>query len=129
MHRMINSTLVFRLLCYLFLVAVTIQFFLAGLGVMGGESIEAHRQMGFIGLHLIPLLMFGAAIAARAGRLTIGMIVVLFLLVGLQSLWLELDDPMWLRSIHVLAALVIYVLGHHITQRANRLTPASAAVA
>ena len=125
---MINSTLVFRLLCFLFLVAVAIQFFLAGMGVLGGESIEAHRQMGFI-LHLIPLLMFGAAIAARAGRLTIGMIVVLFLLVGLQSLWLELDDPMWLRSIHVLAALVIYVLGHHITQRANRLTPASAAVA
>ena len=126
---MFNSTLVFRLLSYLFLIAVAVQFFLAGLGVMGGESIEAHRQMGFIGLHLIPLLMFGAAIAAKAGRVTIGMIVVLFLLVGLQSLWANFDDPMWVRSIHVLAGLVIYVLGHHITQRANRLSPASAAAA
>ena len=126
---MFNSTLVFRLLSYLFLIAVAVQFFLAGLGVIGGESIEAHRQMGFIGLHLIPLLMFGAAIAAKAGRVTIGMIVVLFLLVGLQSLWANFDDPMWVRSIHVLAGLVIYVLGHHITQRANRQSPASVAAA
>jgi hypothetical protein len=124
---MFSSTLVFRWLCYLFLIAVAVQFFLAGLGVVGGESIEAHRQMGFIGMHLIPLLMFGAAIAAKAGRVTITMIVVLFLLVGLQSAWVQFDDPMWLRSIHVLAALVIYVLGHHITQRANRLTPTATA--
>jgi hypothetical protein len=120
---MFNMTLAFKLLCYLFLVAVAIQFFLAGLGLsqLGGRSIEAHRQWGFIVLHLIPLLMFGTAIAVKAGRVTIGMIVLLFVLVALQSLWVHFDNPMWVRSIHVLAALVIYVLGHHIAQRAGRL--------
>ena len=117
---MLNMNLVFRLLCYLFLLAVAVQFFLAGLAVMGGEDIEAHRLFGFIVMHIIPLLMFGAAISVKAGRVTIGMTLLLFVLVGLQSLWVEID-PMSLRAIHVLAALVIYVLGHHIAQRAGRL--------
>lgn len=125
---MLNMTLVFRLLCYLFLVAVAIQFFLAGLGVMGGESIEAHRVWGYAVLHIIPMLMFGAAIAVKAGRTTIGMIVVLFVLVGLQPLWIDFD-PMWVSAIHVLSALVIYVLGHHIAQRAGRLTVSSQSAA
>jgi Family of unknown function (DUF6220) len=125
---MFNSTLVFRLFCYLFLIGVAIQFFLAGLGVLGGESIEAHRQWGFFALHLIPLGMFGFAIAAKAGRVTIGMIVLLFVLVFIQPLFADEDlDPQWLRSLHVLDALVIFILGHHITLRANRLSTASAA--
>ena len=31
-------------LAWLFVLAVAIQFLLAGLGVLGGESIDAHRQ-------------------------------------------------------------------------------------
>jgi len=125
---MLNMTLVFKLLCYLFLVAVAIQFFLAGLGLseLGDKSIEAHRVWGFA-LYLIPMLMFGTAISVKAGRVTIGMIVLLFVLVGMQPLWANFSNPIWVRSIHVLAALVIYVLGHHIAQRAGRLTAAPAA--
>jgi hypothetical protein len=124
---MLSSALVFRLLCYLFLIAVAIQFFLGGLYVLGGESIEAHRQWGFIALHLIPLGMFGFAIAAKAGRVTIGLTVLLFVLVFLQPLFADEGlDPQWLRALHVLDALAIYVLGHHITQRSNRLTPVAA---
>jgi Family of unknown function (DUF6220) len=117
---MVNMNLVFKMLCYLFLVAVAVQFFLAGLGVLGGEDIEAHRTWGFTVMHILPLLMFGVAISVKAGRVTIGMTLLLFVLVGLQSLWVDFD-PMWVRSIHVLSALVIYVLGHHIAQRAGRL--------
>lgn len=112
----------FRLLSYLFLIAVAIQFFLAGLGVLGGESIEAHRQWGFAALHLIPLLMFGAAIWAKMGKATIGMTFVLFVLVFLQPLFADEGlDPEWLRSLHVLNALFIFVLGYHISQRAGPL--------
>lgn len=128
---MMNATFAFRMLSYLFLVAVAIQFFLAGLGLseLGGKSIEAHRQWGFIVMHVIPLLMFGTAIAAKAGRVTIGMVVLLFVLVALQPLWANFDNPAWVSAIHVLAALVIYVLGHHIAQRAGRLSKAAPAAA
>jgi hypothetical protein len=108
----------FRLLSYLFLVAVAIQFFLAGLGVLGGHSIEAHREWGFIVMHLIPLAMFGTAIWGKLGKVTIAMVVVLFVLVFLQALWASEDlDPKWLRSFHVFDALLIAFLGYHISQR------------
>jgi hypothetical protein len=55
-------------LAWLFVLAVAIQFLLAGLGVLGGESLEAHRQWGFLALHLIPILMLIAAIVGRMGR-------------------------------------------------------------
>ncbi len=110
----------FRLLSYLFLLAVAIQFFLAGLGVLGGESLEAHRQWGFIVMHLIPLLMFGVAIWGKMGKVTIMMVVTLFVLVALQPAFAsESLSPMWLRSLHVLNALFIFALGFHITQRAG----------
>lgn len=59
---------VFVGLAWLFVLAVAIQFLLAGLGVLGGESLEAHRQWGFIVLHFIPILMFIAAIVGPMGR-------------------------------------------------------------
>jgi hypothetical protein len=71
-------------LAWLFVLAVAIQFLLAGLGVLGGESIEAHRQWGFVVLHLIPILMLVAAIIGRMGRSVIGLTILLFLLVFLQ---------------------------------------------
>jgi hypothetical protein len=41
-------------LAWLFVLAVAIQFFLAGLGVLGGESLGA-PAVGFIVLHLLPI--------------------------------------------------------------------------
>ena len=112
---------VFVWLAWLFLFAVAIQFFLAGLGVLGGESLEAHRQWGFIVLHLIPILMFIAAIAGRMGRTVLGLTAALFLLVFLQPLFASPElDPRWLRSLHVLNALFIFALGYHLAQRATR---------
>jgi hypothetical protein len=75
---------VFVGLAWLFVLAVAIQFLLAGLGVMGGESMEAHRQWGFIVLHLIPILMFIAAIVGRMRRTVLGLTGALFLLVFLS---------------------------------------------
>jgi hypothetical protein len=51
-----------------FVLAVAIQFLLAGLGVLGGESLELPRQWGFIVLHLTPILMFIATILGRMER-------------------------------------------------------------
>jgi hypothetical protein len=68
-------------LAWLFVLAVAIQFLLAGLGVLGGESLEAHRLWGYFALHLIPILMLIAAIVGRMGRTVIGATVALFVLV------------------------------------------------
>ena len=105
-------------LAWLLVLAVAIQFFLAGIGVLGGESIEAHRQWGFIVLHLIPILMLIAAIVGRMGRTVLALTVVIFLLVFLQPLFADPElDPRWLRSVHVLNALFIFALGYRVAQR------------
>ena len=113
-------------LAWLFVLAVAIQFFLAGLGVLGGGSMEAHRQWGFIVLHLIPILMLIAAIVGRTGRTVVTLTVVLFLLVFIQPLFTDPElDPRWLRSLHVLNALFIFALGYHLAQRGQRQSGAA----
>ena len=108
-------------LAWLFVLAVAIQFLLAGLAVLGGESIEAHRQWGFVVLHLIPILMLVAAIVGRMGRYVIGLTILLFVLVFLQPLFADPElDPQWLRSLHVLNALFIFALGSHLARRETR---------
>jgi hypothetical protein len=112
---------IFVVLAWMFVLAVAIQFLLAGLGVLGGESLEGHRQWGFVVLHLIPILMFTAAIIGRMGRTVIGLTAALFLLVFLQPLFVDPEiDPIWLRSLHVLNALFIFALGQYLAQRATR---------
>ena len=106
---------------WLFVLAVAIQFLLAGLGILGGESMELHRQWGFVVLHLIPILMLIAAIVGRTGRYVIVLTVVVFLLVFVQPLFADAQlDPRWLRSLHVLNALIIFALGLHLAQRGTR---------
>ena len=114
-------------LAWLFALAVAIQFLLAGLGMLGGESIEAHREWGFIVLHLIPILMFVAGLVGRMGRTYNGLTLLLFVLVFIQPIFADPElDPMWLRSLHVLIALFIFALGHHLARQATALARGSA---
>jgi hypothetical protein len=111
---------VFLVLAWSFVVAVAIQFLLAGLGILGGESLEPHRQWGFVALHLIPVLMLIAAIVGRMGRAVIGLTIGVFVLVFLQPLFAAPDlEPQWLRSLHVLNALFIAGLGYDLVRRAS----------
>jgi len=113
---------IFGGLAWLFVLAVAIQFLLAGLGILGGESMDLHRAWGFLVLHLIPMLMFVAAIVGRMGRTIVGLTVGLFLLVFLQPLFAAPElDPRWLRSLHVLNALFIFTLGFHLAQRSRKI--------
>ena len=109
---------VYQALAWLFVIAVVIQFFLAGLGVLGGESITAHEDWGFIVLHLIPLIMLILAVVGRMGRAVIGMTVLMFVLVFIQPIFSDEEmDPQWIRALHVLNGLFIFILGYHIAQR------------
>ena len=108
-------------LAWLFVLAVAIQFLLAGLGILGGESLEPHRQWGFIVLHLIPILMLIIAIVGRMRWV---------LLVFLQPLFVDPElHPRWLRSLHVLNALFIFALGHHLAQRGTKTVRGTAVAA
>jgi hypothetical protein len=116
------SRKIFVGLAWLFVLAVAIQFLLAGLGILGGESMDLHRAWGFLVLHLIPILMIIAALVGRMGRTVLGLTVALFLLVFLQPLFADAElDPRWLRSLHVLNALFIFTLGFHLAQRSRKI--------
>jgi hypothetical protein len=112
---------VFLVLAWLFVLAVAVQFLLAGLGILGGESLEPHRQWGFVALHLIPVSMLIAAIVGRMGRRVIGTTVGVFVLVFLQPLFAADLDPQWLRSLHVLNALFIAALGYDLARRGSSI--------
>jgi hypothetical protein len=108
-------------LAWLFMIGVGVQFLLAGLGVLGGESLDPHRDFGFIVLHLIPILMFVVALLGKMGGKLIGMTVVLFILVFIQPLFADPElDPMWIRSLHILNAFFIAGLGNNIAEIATR---------
>ena len=120
---MLLTRKVFLVLAWMFVLAVAIQFLLAGLGILGGESLEAHRQWGFVALHLIPVLMLIAAIVGRMGRTVIGMTIGVFVLVFLQPLFAAPDlEPQWLRSLHVLNALFIAGVGYDLARRASSIS-------
>lgn len=73
-------------------------------------------------MHLIPILMLIAAIVGRMGWAVIGLTIGVFVLVFLQPLFADPDlDPRWLRSFHVLNALIIGLLGYHLAQRGTRI--------
>src|SRR6476620_10443595 len=88
-------------LAYLFVLGVVIQVFLAGIGIFGNfdSDLDPHRMFGFIVLTLIPILMFLAALAGKMGRTFIGLTVLLFLMVFLQSVWVSFDTR-WLKAVH-----------------------------
>jgi len=106
-------------LAWLFVLGVAVQFFLAGLGDLGGESFEAHDAFGNV-LTIVTVVLLVLAVAGRMGGVIIGGSAVLFLLVFLQSLWVQEFEDEVLGSIHVLAALFIFALGHYLAQRATR---------
>ena len=94
-----------------------LQFFLAGVGVFGASSYEAHRSVGFA-LHGVTIVVFLLAIAGpRTGR-DIGMGFVLAALTTLQiSLPGLRDDAPYVAAFHPLLALLVLGLAAHIGRR------------
>jgi hypothetical protein len=102
------------------LLAILVQFILAGLGtfdtVHGGtfqdSYFSAHNALGFViaGLTLVILL---AAFVARPGRTTLGESILLFVLAGPIQPILGMtgaNHAAWVGSLHVLNGLLILAL-------------------
>lgn len=114
-------------IAWLNLLLVGLQFFSAGLGVMGGRSFELHEAIGYMALHLTPLLMIASGLMARLPRKYVWMSVALFIVVFLQPLWTGEFDGEVLGSLHVVAAFIIALLSYDIAHRSSREVRAEAA--
>ena len=110
----------FRVVAWLFLVALVVQFFLGGLGTLGGESIDPHRLLGATVLTLTPIAMLLLAIAGHLGRAVIAMTALLVALVILLTVFVQLDGA-WLKALHVPGALVVFALAHGLARRVRRV--------
>ena len=110
----------------LFIVSVFVQFFLAGLGVFGAESFEAHKDFAGV-FHLFALLLVILALLVRRNRVDLTLVVALFVLTTIQFSLPEADDG-YVAALHVLNALVIYTVAFHVLQRAIHTMRAAPAV-
>jgi hypothetical protein len=102
---------------WLVLLLGLVQFLLAGEGIFGASSFDAHENVGYT-LHAITILVFLLAIAGpRTGR-DIGLGFALAALTTLQiSLPSLRDDHPGLAAFHPLLALFVLGLAAHIGMR------------
>ena len=106
-----------------FLGLLTLQVFLAGIGLFGAGTMAGHRDFGYL-LSLLPLFLVIAAVVARAGRL-VWLSVALLVLTFVQTLLplLKTDLP-YVAALHPVNALVLVLLTATIGRRAIELARA-----
>jgi hypothetical protein len=113
----------FALVAWLFLIAIVVQVFLAGVGlfVAGVDTFSYHRQLGWL-LHGGPLPVLLLAWAAGADRTTIWLSVALLVLVAFQPFLpgMRADLPL-VAALHPVNALVIFWLAVVVARRALAL--------
>jgi hypothetical protein len=109
-----------RWLLTLFLAAVVVQFFLAGLGAFKVQQASDHgtvddkqfadyfspHRANVTVLSILALLLVITALVGRMGRRWIGVSLLLLILVELQFLFAN-NGPTWFRALHVVNAFVI----------------------
>jgi multisubunit Na+/H+ antiporter MnhE subunit len=111
---MTQARVLFYGLTVLFLLGVVVQFFLAGLYVFGGTSIETHRVLGFI-LAAAALLLIILALVGRLPRRTVLLTVLLLGLTILQSVLANIDINE-VGALHPVNALVIAFVAYALMQ-------------
>jgi len=109
-----GATTAFYALGLLIALGVVVQVFLAGLGIFGAESFEAHESFGFI-LHTAAIVVFLLAlIGPRTGR-TIGLGFGLLALMTIQIFFVDArEDAPYVAALHPVFALLVLGLAFHI---------------
>jgi hypothetical protein len=102
----------------LFVLAVAVQVFLAGMFLFADGSREAHIEWGYT-ISLMPVVLIVLAAAARPGWRLFGMTVALLLVTWLQSILAALKTvaPV-VAALHPVNAMLIFGLGVLVTRRA-----------
>lgn len=105
----------------LFVLAVAVQVFLAGMFLFADGSREAHIEWGYT-VSLMPVVLVILAAAARPGWRLFGTTVALLLVTWLQSILAALRDvaPV-VAALHPVNAMLIFGLGVLVTRRAIAL--------
>jgi len=120
---------IFAVIAWIFVAAIVVQVFLAGVGlfVPGIDTFAAHRGFGWM-LHLGPIIVILAAWAAHPGRTTMWLCGALLLLVGIQPFLPGLrGDLPYAAALHPVNAVAISVIALVIAQRATVLARTSSA--
>ena len=109
-----GATTAYYALGLLIAIGVVVQVFLAGLGIFGAESFEAHKTSGWI-IHTVAIVLFLLALLGpRTGR-AIGMGFGLLLLMTIQIYLVEArEDAPYVAALHPVFALLVLGLAFHI---------------
>jgi hypothetical protein len=124
----------YRVLVFLLLGLIAVQFFLAGIGVFGdegktGDDFDPHRALGNV-LLLITLIMLILAAVGRLERPLVPMTGALFVLMFIQGILAGVgEDTQIVGALHVLNALVLFTLVFHLFQAVRDGVPAAEAAA
>ena len=112
---------VFAGLAWVYLAAVVVQIFLAGLGLpqLGGEGMGIHAEFGYTAVHMTPILLILLAAVSRAGSSLIWWTVATAVVAFMQPIWVTAFQGEVLASIHVLGAIVLLALGYHVARLAT----------
>jgi hypothetical protein len=105
---------------WMYVLGVVIQFFLAGLGALGGEDYKAHEGFGWSALHLTPILLLVLTFLAGASTLTKLLTLALVVVAFIQPFWVTQFRDETLGALHLIGALVIFTLAHDIARRSMR---------
>jgi hypothetical protein len=107
-------TTAYHWLALLIAIGIVVQVFLAGLGIFGAESFDAHEGFGW-SLHTAAILLFLLALIGPRTRAAIGMSFGLLALMTVQILLVGArDDTPWLAAFHPVLALFVLGLAFHI---------------
>lgn len=110
--------MVFYGLAVIYLLGVVAQLFLAGLGVFGATTYDAHRAVGF-GLGLLSIVLLGLAFGAKMPRPLTGLALLLLLLNVAQVVLIQIDVEE-IKALHVVNALAIAFVANMLVHRSRR---------
>ena len=110
--------MVFYGFAVVYLLGVVAQFFLAGLGVFGATSYDAHRAVGFL-LGLVAVVLLVLAVAAKLPRPLTGLALLLVLLSIVQIVLIQIDIEE-IKALHLVNALAIGLVANMLVHRSRR---------
>jgi hypothetical protein len=112
---------VLAVLAWVYLAAVVVQIFLAGLGLpqLGGGGMGAHVDFGYTAVHMTPILLILFAALSRAGSKLIWWTVATAVVSFAQPIWVTSFRGEALASLHVLGALVLLALSFQVARLAT----------
>ena len=122
---MLTRRTIFAIVAWIFVGAVVVQVFLAGIGLFGAGSMSLHREFGYY-VPMVALFVLIAAAVARSGSRLIGAAGVLLVISIIQtSLPYLKEDVPFVAALHPVNALAIAWLGLLIANRATALARAA----